>query len=43
METYSWSANIETAVIKNDTDVKLWFNGVEILPGETKQFTPEEC
>ena len=43
METYSWSDNIETAVIKNDTDDKLWFNGEEILPGETKQFTPEGC
>lgn len=41
METYSWSDNIKTAVIKNDTSYSISFNRVEIPVGETKFFKPD--
>ncbi len=41
METYSWSDNIKTAVIKNVGKNVLRFNGVPIQPGETKSFTSD--
>jgi len=40
-ETYSWSDNIERAVIKNDGADIISFNNTMIQPGETKVFTPE--
>lgn len=39
METYSWSDNIQNAVIKNDMQDIIIFNNEEIAPGETKIFT----
>lgn len=36
LETYSWSDNIEVAVIKNLTDDIISFNNVDIEPNETK-------
>lgn len=41
METYSWSDNIKQAVIKNECDYSICFNGNEIAPGETKIFSPK--
>ena len=41
METYSWSDNIKQAVIKNMKGYSIFFNEQEVLPGETKIFTPE--
>ncbi len=41
METYSWSDNIEKAIIKNETGGMIRFNGENIAVGETKVFTPE--
>ena len=41
VETYSWSDNIRHAVIKNDSEEVLSFNGTSIQPGETMVFTPE--
>ena len=39
METYSWSDNIQKAVIKNDMQDVIIFNQEEIAPNETKIFT----
>ncbi|MBO5371538.1 MAG: hypothetical protein J6A75_02345 [Lachnospiraceae bacterium] len=41
METYSWSDNIELAVIKNVRNETIVFNGTKILPEETLVFTPD--
>lgn len=41
METYSWSDNIQCAVIKNEEEMPIMFNGQNISPGETKVFTTE--
>ena len=41
METYSWSDNIKTAVIKNLKEGTIIFNHEEIAPGEIKVFTPD--
>lgn len=41
METYSWSDNIERAIIKNEGVVPISFNRQKINPGETKVFTPD--
>lgn len=40
METHSWSDNIKQAVIKNICPFPIQFNGEEIMPEETKIFTP---
>ncbi|MBR1599650.1 MAG: hypothetical protein IJ661_12160 [Lachnospiraceae bacterium] len=39
METYSWSDNIKYAIIKNEEELPIWFNGNNISAGETKVFT----
>ena len=39
IETYSWSDNIKTAVIKNAKSCNISFNGANIQPAETKEFT----
>jgi HisJ family histidinol phosphate phosphatase len=41
METYTWSDNIELAVIKNETGATLEFNKVQIPVGETMIFTSD--
>lgn len=41
MRTYSWSDNIKLAVIKNDSNHEIIFNGISVKMGETKEFTPE--
>lgn len=38
METYSWSDNIQRAVIRNETEKDIFFNDEKIMPGETKVF-----
>ncbi len=38
IETYSWSDNIKSVVIKNVTDFPIEFNGEKIKLGETKVF-----
>lgn len=39
--TYSWSDNIKRAIIKNDSDILIEFNGENIAIGETKVFTQD--
>lgn len=41
METYSWSDNIKQAIIKNNKDRVIWFNGDVIEPGVTKVLMPK--
>lgn len=42
MQTYKWSENIAFALIRNNTDRLIWFNGEEIDPGSLEVFTQEE-
>ena len=42
IKTYNWTADIQQVIIKNADEYKtMWFNGEEIRPGETKEFTRE--
>ncbi|MBO5303417.1 MAG: hypothetical protein J6A92_05150 [Lachnospiraceae bacterium] len=41
METYSWSDNIQYAVIKNVRNETIFFNGTKIEPEETRVCTPD--
>ena len=41
LRTYSWSDNIEQAVMKNNKGRAIWFNDDFIEPSETKVFTPD--
>ncbi len=43
IETYSWSDNIRQAIIKNERDRTLTFNGTILSPWETGIFTSEGC
>ena len=41
METYSWSDNIRTAILKNNKDCDIIFNDVVIHQGQTKVFSAD--